>query len=478
MTVPPSLPPVPSDPNNSPATPAKSLGLGLLLFSALILFITIAQVVSWANPSADPARAREIKPAVSAQERASLWQAYTLELFRRGLEPRSDTPFQLPRELREQIRSFERKSAPQVTKLESMAQLNVILDVELGQQPDPRALQNLADSKDANLRAFADAYTTPNPAKADAAAKASNGFTAALIRAQIKTLSGDPLARNQIPIPPRFYAFLGVFTVIVVIAFCGLAAFIILMPKLKGYIQFGPRPPSVPTYPNPVPEPLADSLLLRSALILTAYFFVLPLLLVAAPRSLNPMVLQAAAAFGFMLLVFALSPHKSFRPALTNQQIWGKREHLFRNIGIGALGYCINLPLALSLTLIGGLAGRNLPQPSHPVSELLLESPPLVVIFSLYIMACVVAPFFEEFVFRGHVFPALLSRFTPIIAAVICGFAFAAIHPQGPLLWPALAMVSVSCSFVAHFTRSIVPSITLHALHNLTIITLGLLAAG
>lgn len=478
MTVPPSLPPVPPDPNTSPTPPAKSLGLGLLLFSALILFITIAQVASWANPNLDPARAREIKPAVSAQERASLWQAYTLELFRRGVEPRSDSPFQLPRELRDQIQSLEQKSASQVTKLESMAQLNVMLDVELGQQPDPRALQNLADSKDANLRAFADAYTNPAAAKADAAAKAGTGFSSSLIRAQIKVLSGDPLARNQIPIPPRFYAFLGAFGIVFAIALCGLAAFIVLLPRLKGYIQFGPRPPSVPTYPNPVPEPLADSLLLRSALILTAYFFVLPLLLVGVPRSLNPMVLQAAAAFGFMLLVFALSPHKSFRPALTNQQIWGKRENLVRNIGIGALGYCINLPLALTLTVIGGLAGRNLPQPSHPVSEILLESPSVLVIASLYVMACVVAPFFEEFVFRGHVFPAFLSRFTPIVAAVVCGFAFAAIHPQGPLLWPALAMVSVSCSFVAHFTRSIVPSITLHALHNLTIITLGLLVAG
>ena len=62
-------------------------------------------------------------------------------------------------------------------------------------------------------------------------------------------------------------------------------------------------------------------------------------------------------------------------------------------------------------------------------------------------------------------------------AALVSSFLFASIHPQGPVLWAALASVALFSCFLAQKTRSLVPSITMHLAHNTTLLALTLLVS-
>ena len=78
--------------------------------------------------------------------------------------------------------------------------------------------------------------------------------------------------------------------------------------------------------------------------------------------------------------------------------------------------------------------------------------------------------------FRGTMLPAI-SRVTksPAWGIVISSFLFAAIHPQGLVLWLSLATVGAMAAMVTYQTKSLVPAIVLHAVHNFAIMMMGLL---
>ena len=86
-------------------------------------------------------------------------------------------------------------------------------------------------------------------------------------------------------------------------------------------------------------------------------------------------------------------------------------------------------------------------------------------------MIICIAPFAEEFFFRGFFYGALRTRFPVAVAAVIDGLVFGVIHFQGDgadglLIVPPLAVLGVVFCLVYERTRSLYPCIALHALNN------------
>lgn len=86
-------------------------------------------------------------------------------------------------------------------------------------------------------------------------------------------------------------------------------------------------------------------------------------------------------------------------------------------------------------------------------------------------MIICIAPFAEEFFFRGFFYGALRTRFSVAVAAVIDGLVFGLIHFQGDganglLIVPPLAVLGVVFCLVYERTRSLYPCIALHALNN------------
>jgi CAAX protease family protein len=85
-------------------------------------------------------------------------------------------------------------------------------------------------------------------------------------------------------------------------------------------------------------------------------------------------------------------------------------------------------------------------------------------------MIICIAPFCEEFFFRGFFYGALRSKFPVIVAALIDGLVFGVIHFEGGndawLIVPPLAFLGFTFCLVYERTRSLYPVIALHSLNN------------
>ena len=79
-----------------------------------------------------------------------------------------------------------------------------------------------------------------------------------------------------------------------------------------------------------------------------------------------------------------------------------------------------------------------------------------------------VAPAIEEFFFRGFFYGALRTRYSFLIAAVIDGLVFGAVHaPTGIQAVPPLIVLGIAFCVAFEATGSILPGIVLHSLNNM-----------
>jgi hypothetical protein len=86
------------------------------------------------------------------------------------------------------------------------------------------------------------------------------------------------------------------------------------------------------------------------------------------------------------------------------------------------------------------------------------------------LMIICVAPFCEEFFFRGFFYGALRTKFSVVVAALIDGLVFGLIHFEGGtdglLIVPPLAVLGFTFCLVYERTRSLWPVIALHSVNN------------
>lgn len=92
------------------------------------------------------------------------------------------------------------------------------------------------------------------------------------------------------------------------------------------------------------------------------------------------------------------------------------------------------------------------------------------------LLVCVIAPFCEEFVFRGYFFGALSNWRGPWVAALLTGLVFGAIHagsaPVGQLV--PLAFFGFVLCLLRWRTGSLWPGIALHSINNGLALGVGL----
>ena len=169
-------------------------------------------------------------------------------------------------------------------------------------------------------------------------------------------------------------------------------------------------------------------------------------------------------------------------------------ESLPREVFSGIWGYVSALPVIagfLFLYLLVYLAGAVVlgggaepglferPEgPSHPINDL-AKNADWSELSMLFILAVVMAPIVEETFFRGVLYRHLRevsNRWhrwgSALVSALVTGFVFAAIHPQGVLLIPPLGMLGMIFAFLREWRGSIVASMTAHAMHNGILVTI------
>ena len=150
-----------------------------------------------------------------------------------------------------------------------------------------------------------------------------------------------------------------------------------------------------------------------------------------------------------------------------------------RAIAWGAAGAMAVWPIMLLILTFTERLFSGMPPAQSPITVGLGGASDWGTLLGLAFMAVVLAPIWEEIAFRGMLFPALAGAFgSPLAGGVLAALIFGTMHPAGIPVWLPLASVGgVSC-LLYYYTRSLLPSIVMHAIHNALQLALMLIASG
>jgi membrane protease YdiL (CAAX protease family) len=139
---------------------------------------------------------------------------------------------------------------------------------------------------------------------------------------------------------------------------------------------------------------------------------------------------------------------------------------------LGLKSYITIIPIILIvLFMIIWLSNLfNYQPPRQPIFDLFFQedSPPLVIYLSIFVT--LLGPIVEEIFFRGFAYRALRERLGIFKAIAITSLAFAALHTNLAGFVPIL-ILGVLLAYLAERTNSIIPSITVHVIHNTAILS-------
>ena len=151
-------------------------------------------------------------------------------------------------------------------------------------------------------------------------------------------------------------------------------------------------------------------------------------------------------------------------------------RNLKKDILLGFQGFVAEFPIAIIFAAIGAAIFSFLPKASHPASEAIARDQSLKTVIPVIILGSILAPIWEELVFRGLLLPALNRLTGKLVPSIlISSFLFASMHPQGISIWMSLASVGAASCLLSYKSRSMVPSMVMHCLHNTAIFALALM---
>ncbi len=172
-----------------------------------------------------------------------------------------------------------------------------------------------------------------------------------------------------------------------------------------------------------------------------------------------------AFSTGCSLIVFLLifkAPY--INVSISLKQLGISFSNFFKNAMWGVAGALANIPILFVLVILSQLIFQWVPTRSHPVEQELIQAPSALPVF---FAAVVLAPIFEEIVFRGCFFQGLVNRGMSVAWAIfLSSMSFAIIHPQGGGLWLPLAWIGAMGAILTYYTKSLIPAIVMHAVHN------------
>lgn len=142
-------------------------------------------------------------------------------------------------------------------------------------------------------------------------------------------------------------------------------------------------------------------------------------------------------------------------------------------------GYAVAVLFAVLILLVVVVLFHFLPPDAARLENLpdaALYSAPGWPAAGLLLLSILIAPPLEEFVFRGGVFAALATRFSPLAAGILTTLVFVAVHAPEKIYYPPgfidVGLMAAAAAWMRVKFGSIRPGILLHVLYNA-----GLLAA-
>jgi membrane protease YdiL (CAAX protease family) len=344
--------------------------------------------------------------------------------------------------------------------------------------PEDR-LAGLKKSSHPEDKAFYEIYTSPSLTRAKADELIAKFppepfvYTAAKVQALEK--SGDKAATQKF-ISPMPIIMLGILE-LAIWPFLGLsiAVWMILLRKSRdGTLE----PKGIPL--ETITAHDADRLAVRAAQIIVVFLalgVVIEGLSYLLKLNLPAEVPGAIAGLLTIASIFALQYLPVDGKQLLLRDLGLTADNWGTNVMLGFLGFVAELPVTIMLGEFTTRLLKWLPQATHPATEALSKNHDLKTLIPILIAGSIVAPFWEELVFRGMLFPGmnrLLGGLVPAI--VLSSLVFASVHPQGITIWVSLAFVGASSCFLSRQSRSLVPSMVMHCMHNTALFVIVMLS--
>jgi membrane protease YdiL (CAAX protease family) len=162
-----------------------------------------------------------------------------------------------------------------------------------------------------------------------------------------------------------------------------------------------------------------------------------------------------AALVGFIIFMVKVLHRRSFQ-----ETIHWYRRHPFRN------GTLVSLGATLALTV--AVVSSMFPPKEPPAIEKLITTVQSLYIFALF--GIILAPLFEEIIFRGFLFKIFFDMAGPLVAVVMTAFLFALLHvPQLLPSWAGIVMIFVVglvLGTVRQRSSSLIPPLIVHTAYN------------
>ena len=351
------------------------------------------------------------------------------------------------------------------------ARLYLAAQEEQGERAKSDMIATLLHSQDPVDGALAQLYASKKLTKGAAERLVpeikGEGFVYDLARVQAREKAGiEPSGRDEIAPFWRALAMAGASIFLLVISLLSLLLWVAYFAmRRSGQLE----PLGFPV--GQIPRHFADRLALRAAQIVCAFLGLTMVGGLIGATTDSVVLASLVPSVGVLIFVLLISKTPVGGTILTLRDIGVSGDNFGKHLIWGIAGLVIELPLVLLMALIGRAVFKFLPPPEHPASTLLQNRPDMAIVLTIIFFGAMIAPFWEEIMFRGLMFPAA-SKVTwgPVAGAVITSLIFAAIHPQGLSIWLALGTVAaVSCALAYH-TKSLVPSIVMHALHNFSLL--------
>ncbi len=125
--------------------------------------------------------------------------------------------------------------------------------------------------------------------------------------------------------------------------------------------------------------------------------------------------------------------------------------------------FLASLAFTFAYTLVvSALGWHALEPPSTPLGDIEIAG---AVFIPVFLLVAIVAPFAEEVLFRGFIFPGISNSFGPLKAALVTSALFALAHQQLGVMVP-IFVTGLMLAWLYHQSSSIWPSFIAHGAQN------------
>ncbi len=439
-----------------PIPPRPRNPIGWLVSGAMILFLVFGAVAGYVDQPAEETAQTALQNSLKFS--VSLDPSGTPALKKAIVQMRNDG-----------LKDVLEKASKRAQESEEAARIAVVAARELNEDAPQEAIEKLSASYDELSQVMSRIYGGEQSAEdVDAlVAIESNEFAVELAKTQAQEKMGREVDRSQ-------FVDKGLVLRFGLVMLGGLGAIVGGVICLIAFVAHSSGGKIVPVGFGELHKSDGDRHIARFALCLFVFFGVglagKSLYELPAFAGVSELWFQVAVQAVALVVVVALLRLPMLDRSDSLNGIVGEKRPFWKLVRTGVFGYLCTVPLLFVAVLVMTQLIKFLPDPTHPINEDIAVATSLDWL-AIALLATLFAPLFEELSFRGLMFPALMTQIRkPWVAMLLCGLVFAAIHPQGPLMWPALATTGAAAAALRYYTGSLVPSIVLHMVHNALIL--------